>query len=497
LLAALLVRWWGLGAKSLWFDEAYSIFVAQQPLADIPRLLTAYDTHPPLYYLLLHLWIGLFGNGEAAARSLSVLASLGVVALTFLLGRRLGGDRLGLLAASLVALSPFQVTAAQEARMYPFLTLFALGASFALWISIEVGRQGSWIAYAVLTVLALYTHHFAFLTLAAQAVFVLLFAPQPARRAWLLSLAGITAGYVPLLPMLYTQFSTARAWPDLRPPLGLRQLTDLFGMLSFGGGLFGMGSYFSSGSLRLEHRVPVLAPFVLLLLLGVFGLAERRRQAYTLLLAFAPIALITLLSLRWNLYYARYFSFTLPAFAILLAAGVFMATDAVRAHRVPALVAVIVLLGSFYLPALADAYRARPLFDWRAMTAHVNEHIRSDDFILFIPAFARIPFEYYFHGPQRRMSMNPEVLVRRGTRAQTADPTYSHVLFAAQVEPEKIADIARVHPRMWIVATVPIGLEARRQIADLLAPYFREVDGRKFGYVFAFLWESRVYRAPK
>jgi len=50
----------------------------------------------------------------------------------------------------------------------------------------------------------------------------------------------------------------------------------------------------------------------------------------------------------------------------------------------------------------------------------------------------------------------------------------------------------RAWDRAWIIATVPIGYEARVQVAKVLAPYFREVDGKAFGLVYAFLWDSRL-----
>jgi len=497
LLLSAVLRLWGLGGRGLWFDEAYSIFVAEQPLTEIPRLLSQFDTHPPLYYALLHFWIALFGSGETTVRIPTALAGIGVVVVTFQLGRRLGGDRLGLMAAALVALSPFQLEASREARMYPLLALFTMGASDALWRAVEEGERRHWIAYVILMTLALYTHHFAFLILLVQGMFVLISVGHAERRAWRLSLVGVVIGYLPLLPMLYAQFFTARGWPEVRPPMNLGQLTDLFGMLSFGGSLFGMGSYFSGGSLRLLHRIPVLLPFAVLALLGAAGLRERRSRVLVLLLSLLPIALVVIISTRWNLFFARYFSFTQPPFAVLLASGVFVVTDAARERRSTALTILLAFLASFYLTAANEMYRARPLWDWRGMTQHVSQRIRPDDFILFIPAFARIPFEYYFRGAQSRMSTNPEVLIRPDVKPRVTDPTYSNVLIVANVDEKKLAEISQMHPRMWIVATVPIGLEARRQIAILLAPYFREVDGRAFGYVYAFLWESRVYRAPK
>src|SRR3989304_5716394 len=86
LLAAAALRLWGLGHKSLWFDEAYSVYIARQALEEIPRLLRLYDTHPPLYYVLLHLWMGVAGQSEVAVRVPSVGARLAAIGLPHLLG---------------------------------------------------------------------------------------------------------------------------------------------------------------------------------------------------------------------------------------------------------------------------------------------------------------------------------------------------------------------------------------------------------------------------
>ncbi|PZR79154.1 MAG: hypothetical protein DLM65_11370, partial [Candidatus Aeolococcus gillhamiae] len=54
----------------LWIDEGTTIGVASHRLSDIPRLL-ARDGSPPLYYILLHGWMALFGTSEQATHSLS------------------------------------------------------------------------------------------------------------------------------------------------------------------------------------------------------------------------------------------------------------------------------------------------------------------------------------------------------------------------------------------------------------------------------------------
>ncbi len=71
--AALLLRFFNLSSESLWLDEGLSIRLASMTLAEINSIGLQTDHNPPLYLYLLHFWINLFGNGEFAVRSLSVL----------------------------------------------------------------------------------------------------------------------------------------------------------------------------------------------------------------------------------------------------------------------------------------------------------------------------------------------------------------------------------------------------------------------------------------
>ena len=120
ILLAAALRFYRLGAQSLWSDEGNSLTLAQAGLAEIAAR-TAFDIHPPLYYWLLKLWLALFGRSEFAARSLSAMLGVLLVALIFRLGARFFGPKAGAAAAFMAAISPFQVYYAQEARMYMLL----------------------------------------------------------------------------------------------------------------------------------------------------------------------------------------------------------------------------------------------------------------------------------------------------------------------------------------------------------------------------------------
>ena len=136
-LAGLLLRVSLLGSKSLWLDEAFSVWMAKLPVEHIWSITT--ENHPPLYYLTLKTWMVL-GDSEAIVRLPSALISVISFALLYLLARRLLDERAAIIAVSILALSPLDFWYAQEARMYIFVAASAL--IIALGLSM-MGARGA------------------------------------------------------------------------------------------------------------------------------------------------------------------------------------------------------------------------------------------------------------------------------------------------------------------------------------------------------------------
>lgn len=172
LAAGVVARAIDLGGRSLWFDEAFSLRLAAGPgLPDVVRACAA-DTHPPLYFLLLHLWTGLFGTSEAAARGLSALAGALCVPVAYALGARWRGPRTGLAAALAMALSPFAIRQSQDARPYALLLLLASCSTLALQRWRETGARRHALAYVLASAAMTWTHLVGGAVLVAHALFV-------------------------------------------------------------------------------------------------------------------------------------------------------------------------------------------------------------------------------------------------------------------------------------------------------------------------------------
>ena len=103
--------------SDLWLDEALTVNIARLPLGDLRGALE-HDGAPPLYYVLLHVWTGVFGDSDVAARSLSGVFALGAVVTCWFAARRWFDERTAWLTVIVLATNPFLIRYATEARMY-------------------------------------------------------------------------------------------------------------------------------------------------------------------------------------------------------------------------------------------------------------------------------------------------------------------------------------------------------------------------------------------
>jgi len=123
--------------QSLWLDEAITAKVVRQfSLFQIPSLFSPTDFHPPLYYLFMKMWSGIFGMSEIALRFPSVLFSLLTGHILFLIATRYKNERFGLWVAALYLFNPLVIYYAQEARMYALVTFLL---TWCLYFALEAG----------------------------------------------------------------------------------------------------------------------------------------------------------------------------------------------------------------------------------------------------------------------------------------------------------------------------------------------------------------------
>lgn len=204
--------------SALWLDEALSVGIAHRPVPELLRALK-HDGSPPLYYLLLHLWIGVFGSSATALRSLSTVFSLATLPVVWRTGRRLGGPGTARAALLLLAVSPFAVRYATETRMYALVQLLAAAGLLAVLRALERPTLARLLPVTVLAGLLALTHYWALFLLVVAAATLLAAALRGSRPATR-TLAALAAGGVLFLPWLPTFWFQVRrtGTPWAAPP---------------------------------------------------------------------------------------------------------------------------------------------------------------------------------------------------------------------------------------------------------------------------------------
>jgi len=186
-----------------WIDEGLSVGIAHHHLTAIPGLLHQ-DGSPPAYYMLLNLWIRLFGDGERATHTLSLLFAIGCIPLAFAVGRSLHGRSTGLVCAALAAIDPYLTYYAQETRMYSLAAFLSLVVTLAYVNGILRGRT-AWVVVLVLSLDAmLYVHNWGLFLCVGLAAATALFARERL-RLFGAAAAGVALLYAPWLPTLLSQ----------------------------------------------------------------------------------------------------------------------------------------------------------------------------------------------------------------------------------------------------------------------------------------------------
>ena len=398
---ALGVRLAGLDARPVWADEAMSAYWASFPLSTIPGLLLQNESHPPLYYALLHFWLWLPQNDLVLRLPSPIFGAL-TVPSTFAIGRHLAGARVGVLAAAMLAIQPLAVWHSQEARPYALLTLLV---ALALWLVARPGglrMPAAIVGYALVTALALYTHYGAALLLTVLAGATLVLRGQPSSRR---ALAGWLAGNV-LAVALFTPWLLALggvvqeapgAYTDSyvpNPPNARALLSMPFDLLvPYAAAL--------PGAIR-------LGVFGLLALVGALGTWRVHRTGGLLLVVWVGVSvgLVWWVAQRYPVFFqAKVFLPLMPALVILLAAGLHELWQARRRAGILA----AVLMAAVFVPQTIQVYMPPPTYadgaplgpyteDWRSVASYVAERAAPSSVLLFLPAGFELPFARTYRG---------------------------------------------------------------------------------------------------
>jgi mannosyltransferase len=389
-LVGLALRIYHIGNHGLFVDEVYSVLVAKG-IGD-PELIQ-FDAARPFYFLLLKGWLA-FSSDETWMRLLSVIFGTANIVVIYLLGKALGGAKVGFAAAVLTALSPMEIHYSQQVRMYTLGTFLALSGSLALLKAFDTTKRSYlWVWAAARTMMVL--------TLPLTAVLLLvdgLYAYHHRQGTKLLPLTAVCAlvllvAWSPfLMILLRAQASPYDSW---RATLDAPNLTDFLTLLV----------NFTASAIPLQEcgGLPCFDWFTLaynVIFVPVLGVAvafchKQAKMVWCLGWGLIPLTAFLLYSNVFPpLFITRYTMFTAPFVLILLAFG--WAEAWTRWRPVGFGIASVYLLA---MTSYLSYFYSHPVHeDWRPVAEYIAAHEKPGDQIVIWNYHSRFLLGYYYHG---------------------------------------------------------------------------------------------------
>ena len=238
-VAGVVLRFWA--PTALWLDETISVNISRLPVTRIPGALS-HDGAPPLYYLLLHGWMAVFGRGDFAVRALSGVISVGSLPAFWIAGRRIGGRTVAWVTFFLALSSPFAISYATTARMYSLMILLSLLGYLALSAAWEDPTPRRCLALGAVTASLLYTHYWGVYLVIVAAGWLLWRVHRTGRGRPVLRAMAVGVGvWLPWAPVFaYQTLHTGTPWTSSASP---GDLLKVFGDWSGGGPWGGLLMY--------------------------------------------------------------------------------------------------------------------------------------------------------------------------------------------------------------------------------------------------------------
>ena len=380
-LAGFLLRFYNLGGNSLWLDEASTLTFARQSLIGIWESTAGGEFNPPLFYWLEHGML-LFGESEFVLRLLPALLGALTIPVVYFIGKEFRDRNVGLIAAALLAFSPFHIFYSQEARAYaPMLFFFSLALLFYMRASRSNGIR-SWLLFGVFSAVAFWMHFYAIVPVAVLILHALVTRAGEIRRDLRSAknpALGLVTFIIVALPLLIVTVGLFFIRTSSAPSFGLQGISVVHQTLQQISGFSDL----------------VMVLFLILFLLGV-AVTWREDRDGALLLVFMmvlPLAASLILSSAMPMI-PRYLIYLLPVYFVGIASAYPALYALVRDRR--AVYLVVIAAAVISLPFLATYYTTPQKNDWRGFSAELAGMTGEGDLVVVLPPYMAQPLDYYY-----------------------------------------------------------------------------------------------------
>ncbi len=379
------IRFWGLTASCLWFDEIFGVHAATHSWNSILSFVALDLIHPPLFYILLKIWISIGGEGLLWLRLFPVIFSILAVIPFIALCRELKlSFWTQLLALFIFAINGSLIKYAQEVRMYSLLLFVSL---ISIWLFARfVLKSKSIIPLLMVNIILVHTHYFGWLVVLSEVVAIMALQRRELKR--ILIIFSIT--FISYIPWIMAVWQASQSGTGLRQNIGWMSRPGVSEITKF---IFSLIEpfYYAASSIDamsdFRVSVPLLLIFSIAGLLFIFNWKRCRdisKSSVHLIIIFMAVPVVVALTASWVLPYSiwgtRHLIIVVAPVSILLAIFV-MDTPNTRIRT--AMVTLILLLSGYGFINYAGADKTQYSWcAWEPLTAYALKQADLNIYVL-------------------------------------------------------------------------------------------------------------------
>lgn len=376
--------------QSIWRDEAFSIFVGEKP---IPFIIQNLTFEPPVYYILLHYWIRLFGTNEIAVRSLSLVGfALATVVVIFWSEKLFRKHWLSWVTPILFFTNPMLIYYAFEIRTYGWYTFFAVLSLFAY-------SESRWRLWVIATILGFYTHTYFLFLFAAQGMHWLALHRNKLTRPFSLprepavasALLAISAMIPWIIRVIREAATLKQSWYF---PVNGNLVKSVLGNMYLG--------YEGTPWYLWGFTAPLSLVLLFFFSIAVYKKSTRARNTVFLFSALIPLTIVIGVSFIKPLFVNRYLIGVTIAEVFLIA----LAIEAIKNRHVQKFVAWCFVLGALAFNVWYPSQHAK--LDIRTTIREVNALRTTNDIILVTSPLIFFESQYYSEDRTSVFLYNPQ-----------------------------------------------------------------------------------------
>ncbi len=372
--------------RDISIDEPFSIFHAQQDLKHIFNLSTEGEPNTPLFLIILHFWIKIFGYDGTLLRILPLIFNSLTAVIIYKIGKRFFNVQSAIAASLMFILSLSQFFHGLEVRTY---SMFILATALTLYCFLNVVRKGSVFNVILLVVsnlFVVYSHYFGWFIIISEGIATLLFFNKTNTLKRLgLSLGLTIIGFVPMIRIMINQFFLSNRGTWLSSP----SAGDFKKELLF---------VFNHQSLILVFKI-ILIVGVALMLFRYFIHKEWKPNFNTnyimlLLWSVIPFSLMYFISSKIPIFTGRYILYTAPAFYLLATVTISTLYNKIKLLEIIALLVTVIVMG-LHLRILPHDFGWRDIKKAAIFIRHKEKEL-DDRIIIIYPAWTDLELVYHY-----------------------------------------------------------------------------------------------------